>query len=254
MTRIPIVGGNWKKHLDLQGGLGLAAGLRNRIGSHRAAQVVVYPPYPLLHPVFAKLRDSAIRVGAQDLHHGPEGAYTGAVSAKMLRSVGCTSVLVGHSERRSVFGDSDHLVAEKLSAALDAGLDPVLCVGETLDERQASRTFEVLARQLEVALSGRRAADLGRLVLAYEPVWAIGTGVTATPEQAQEVHAWIRGRIGSLFGPAFAGGLRIQYGGSVKPGNAAGLITQPDIDGALVGGASLDAASFVGIVHACSRG
>jgi triosephosphate isomerase len=254
MTRIPIIGGNWKKHLDLQGANDLASALRNRIGSHRAAQVVVYPPFPLLHPVFGKLRDSAIGVGAQDLHPGSEGAYTSAVSGRMLRSVGCTSVLVGHSERRSVFGDSDQVVADKLSAALDAGLDPVLCIGETLDERRASRTFEVLARQIEVALSGRRAAHLGRLVIAYEPVWAIGTGVTATPEQAQEAHAWIRGRTGAMFGPAFAGTLRIQYGGSVKPGNAAGLISQPDIDGALVGGASLDAASFIGIVLACSRG
>jgi len=254
MTRNPIIGGNWKKHLDLQGAQGLAAALRNRIGSHRAAEVVVYPPFPLLHAVAGKLRDSAIRIGAQDLHPGGDGAFTGAVSARMIRSVGCTSVLVGHSERRSVFGDSDHVVAEKLSTALDGDLDPVLCVGETLDERRASRTFEVLARQLEVALSGRRARDLGRLVIAYEPVWAIGTGVTATPAQAQEVHAWIRGRIGTLFGPAFAAALRIQYGGSVKPDNAGGLIAQPDIDGALVGGASLDAASFVGIVHACSRG
>lgn len=250
MARTPTIGGNWKMNLDFEVAMDLASGLRNRLGSHRGAESIVFPSFPYLRPVSQRLRESAIGVGAQDLHVEAKGAFTSAISASMIKSVGCTHVLIGHSERRSVFGDDDALVARKLTVALEAGLIPVLCIGETLTERESSRTFAVLERQLDTALRAHTAAALEKLIVAYEPVWAIGTGLTATPEQAQEVHAWVRGHIGALLGDAFAARLRIQYGGSVKPSNAAGLLSQPDIDGALVGGASLKAESFAEIVRA----
>jgi len=246
MTRVPIIGGNWKMNLDLSGASQLASGVRNQLGSHRAADVVIFPPAPFLAPVFSKIRGSAVALGAQDVHQQEKGAFTGAMSASMVTSVGCTWTLVGHSERRSVFGDSDGVVADKLGAALKAGLNPILCIGETLQERQSGRMNDVLGRQLDV-LSQHRS---GALVIAYEPVWAIGTGVTATPKQAQDTHHWIRGRVASLCGSSFAKAVRIQYGGSVKPANAAEILACPDIDGALVGGASLDARSFFRIVMA----
>ena len=244
------IGGNWKMNLDLAGALELASELRNRLGSHRGAEVLVFPPYPFLHPVVERLRDSTIAVGGQDLSTEASGAFTGAVSTSMLRSVGCTHVLVGHSERRAVFGDDNATVARKLRVALDGGLIPVLCIGETLDQRQAGQTFEILGAQLDTALDGLEASTLSDMIVAYEPVWAIGTGLTATPAQAQEVHAEIRARIAEKLGPTFADALRIQYGGSVKGSNAAGLLGQKDIDGALVGGASLKADGFTAIVRA----
>ncbi|MEY3011867.1 MAG: hypothetical protein RIT45_602 [Pseudomonadota bacterium] len=250
MARTTIVGGNWKMHLDLEGALALASEVRNRLASHRGADVLIFPSFPFLAPVAERLRETRIGLGAQDLWVESKGAFTGAVSAEMLRSVGCEWVLVGHSERRHVFGDDDALVARKLSVALAAGLNPVLCIGERLEERQSGRTFEVLGRQLDTALAAHTAATLERLVLAYEPVWAIGTGQVAMPAQAQEAHAWIREHVAATHGAAFANALRIQYGGSVKGSNAAGLIGQPDIDGALVGGASLQADEFAAIVRA----
>ncbi len=253
MTRKPIIGGNWKMNLDLPGAKALAAGLRNRLGSHRGAEVVVFPAFPLLTSVIETLREGLVSVGAQDLHHEPKGAFTGAVSAAMLTSVGCTHALIGHSERRHVFGDDDAAVAIKLTTALHAGLIPLLCVGETLQQRRSGHTFAVIDEQLQSALSAHSAASLAKLVIAYEPVWAIGTGETATPEQAQEVHAHIRSKIADLLGPSFAEAVRIQYGGSVKSSNAAGLLGQPDIDGALVGGASLKADEFAAIVRAPAR-
>ncbi len=253
MARTPIIGGNWKMHLTLSASDRLTTDLRNRLGSHRGGHVVVFPPHPFLQPVKNRLRDSAMEVGAQDLHPMDRGAYTSGVSAEMIHSIGCSRVLIGHSERRAWFGDSDARVAEKLHVALEAGLLPVVCIGESLEARQGGTTNQVLTRQLETALSTYSCAQLAGLVLAYEPVWAIGTGVTATPEQAQETHAWIRGRIAGHFGEAFAGALRIQYGGSVKADNAAALLSCPDIDGALVGGASLNPQEFTRIVHAGSR-
>lgn len=250
MGRKLAIGGNWKMNLDLQGAVALAGDLRNRLGSHRGAEVLIFPPFPFLHPVIERLRESTIAVGAQDLHIAPKGAFTGAVSANMLTSVGCTHVLVGHSERRAVFGDDDALVARKLQVALQAGLIPVLCVGETLEQRQAGQTIAVVNAQLDAALQGHTAEALAQLIVAYEPVWAIGTGLTATPEQAQEVHAEIRARLSASFGPTFAQALRIQYGGSVTADNAAALLDKKDIDGALVGGASLKADGFAAIVRA----
>ena len=236
-------------NLDLPGSTQLAYQIRTQLGSNRVADVVVFPPAPFLAPVHSKIRGSAVALGAQDIHCEPAGAFTGAMSGSMARSVGCTWTLIGHSERRSVFGDSDADVGRKMSAALAHGLSPILCIGETLDDRESGRTFDVLGRQLAI-LAEHRPAALSQLVIAYEPVWAIGTGVTATPDQAQETHAWIRGRLEDLCGAAFAAAVRIQYGGSVKPANAAQILACPDIDGALVGGASLQARSFYRIVMA----
>jgi triosephosphate isomerase (TIM) len=249
MARVPIIGGNWKMNLDLASSTQLAVQLRAQLGSNRVAEVVVFPPAPFLAPVFGKVRGSAVALGAQDIHSARSGAYTGAMSGAMAQSIGCTWTLVGHSERRSVFGDTDERVGKKLTAALACGLSPVLCVGETLKERESGRTFEVLGRQLDV-LSAHRSESLSSVVVAYEPVWAIGTGVTATPDQAQETHGWIRGRLEDRLGSGFAAAVRLQYGGSVKPENASAILACPDIDGALVGGASLDARSFYRIVMA----
>jgi len=238
---------------DLKSTQDLSRGVRRQLGSLHGAQVVVFPPTPLLAPVLSILRDSAVQVGAQDVHPKKTGAFTSGCSAAMVRSLGCRWALVGHSERRQWFGDSDAAVAEKLRALLGEGIHPLLCVGESLQERKRARTQEVIQRQLETALSGHGAGALSGLVVAYEPVWAIGTGITATPEQANEVHRKIRASVASHLGPRFATALRIQYGGSVKPSNARELLAADDIDGALVGGASLDARSFTAIVYAGQR-
>ena len=238
---------------DLASSETLAAELRRSLGSHHGAEAVVFPPAAFLVPVQRKLAGSSVSVGVQDIHPYAKGAYTSGISAPMAASAGATWTLVGHSERRTWFGDSDARVAEKLHAALEHGLKPILCIGETLDERQSGRTVDVLRRQLDTALDGLTAAALGDLVLAYEPVWAIGTGVTASPQQAQETHASVRAHVTSGLGEAFARALRIQYGGSVKPHNAAELMACPDIDGALVGGASLKALDFTSIVRAASK-
>ncbi len=248
--RKPVVGGNWKMHGTLGEAQDLASEVRNRLSSYGAVQTLVFPPFPFLGAVAQRLADSNIGLGAQDLHFEKKGAFTGAVSAEMLTSVGCAWVLVGHSERRHVFGDSDDVVAKKLRAALAAGLKPVLCVGEKLEERKAGDTFAVNRRQLRTALNGLAGDQLQHLVLAYEPVWAIGTGLVATPEQAQEVHADVRAAVAELLGGAFAGAVRIQYGGSVKAETAAGLMAKADVDGLLVGGASLKAEEFAAIVRA----
>jgi triosephosphate isomerase len=248
-----IVGGNWKMNGDLAAAETLAAELRRSLGSHHGAEIVVFPPTPFIVPVHRKLAGSAVTVGAQDIHPHPKGAYTSGMSAAMAASAGCTWTLVGHSERRTWFGDSDKRVAEKLRAGLDLGLKVILCVGETLAERQSGQTMSVLHRQLDTAFGSLAAGALADLVLAYEPVWAIGTGVTATPAQAQETHAGIRAHVATHFGDGFAQALRIQYGGSVKPHNAAELMACADINGALVGGASLKALDFSAIVRAAAK-
>jgi triosephosphate isomerase len=248
-SRTPIIGGNWKTHPQRrQDAVQLAADVRNRLGSHRGAEVVLFPPHPFVESVASKVEGSHVAVGGQDLYFEAQGAFTGAVSGAMLASVGCTWALIGHSERRVVFGDTDAVVGKKLEAAITAGLKPVLCIGEQLHERESGQTFAVISRQLEV-LRALPTARLQTLVLAYEPVWAIGTGKVASPEQAQEVHAYIRQQVESLHGKAFAQAVRIQYGGSVKATTAAGLMAQPDIDGLLVGGASLKAEEFTDIVR-----
>jgi len=247
-TRKPFLAGNWKMHKSRDEAVALATALRDLVGTETEREVAVFPAFPAIEGVRQALEGSPIRVGAQTCHHEPEGAFTGEVSAEMLRDAGIGLVLVGHSERREHFGETDEVVAKKLRAALRAGIDAILCVGESLEERQADRTETVVERQLTAALEGLSAERFASVTVAYEPVWAIGTGRTATPEQAQEVHGFLRGVLADRVGGEAAAAARIQYGGSVKPGNIAGLMAEPDIDGALVGGASLDAESFAGIV------
>jgi triosephosphate isomerase len=248
--RTPVVAGNWKMNLDRARAEALARELRERAGSG-AAEVGVAPPYPYLVPVADALRGSSVFLAAQDLHPEPYGAFTGEVSGAMLKDVGCSHVIVGHSERRHGMGETNDRVGQKLKAALGHQLVPILCVGETSAERQSKRTVAVVLDQLDAALRGIAEADVTGLLIAYEPVWAIGTGVNATAEQATEVHRLIRDWLVNRFSPAFADRTRILYGGSVKAENAASLLGAPEVDGALVGGASLTAAAFLPIVDAC---
>ena len=248
MARRPIMAGNWKMNMLVSEAEALVNGLKAGLEGTEEVDVVVAPPFPSLYPVSKALSGSSIALAGQNLHWEESGAYTGEVSASMLLDVGCKYVIIGHSERRQYFGETDETVNRRVKAALAAGLDPIVCVGEVLEERKSGRTWEVVERQTREGLAGISREDAERLVLAYEPVWAIGTGETATPDQAQEVHGKIRGLIEELYGDAIAQGLRIQYGGSVKPDNVRGLMDRPDVDGALVGGASLKVDSFLGIV------
>src|SRR5438105_10025249 len=249
MTRRKFICGNWKMHKTAGEAVQLVRELREKLDG-AAAQVAVAPPFTALAAVKPALQGLAIQLFGQNCHHEKQGAFTGEVSAPMLKDAGCDGVILGHSERRQYFGETDEGVARKLKAALGEGLHPIVCVGETLDEREAGKTWEVVSRQMRGAFAGLEAAQLSRVTLAYEPVWAIGTGRNATAAQAQEVHAQIRGLLRELGGAAAADAVRIQYGGSVKPDNAAELLGQPDVDGALVGGASLKAEDFAKIVEA----
>ena len=246
--RRKLVAGNWKMHGSLAENEALLSGVLAGLGSVKAG-VAVCVPYPYLAQVQARLTGSAVAWGAQNLSQHGKGAFTGEVSAAMLKDFGCAYVIVGHSERRALYGESDEVVAEKFAAAQAAGLIPILCVGETLAERESGITEQVMARQLDVVIGKCGVAALAKAVVAYEPVWAIGTGKTATPEQAQAVHAFIRGRVFAL-DAAVAEGLIIQYGGSMKAANAAELLSQPDIDGGLIGGAALVAEEFLAICRA----
>lgn len=248
MARRKLVAGNWKMHGSLQRNAELLAGLRAGLDA-LACEVAVCVPSPYLAQVGSLVQGTAIALGAQDVSEYAAGAYTGEVSVDMLGDFGCCYVLVGHSERRTLFGDSDVRVAAKLAAVMRGGLVPVLCVGETLAERDAGATGAVVERQLAAALAGVELVDASRLVVAYEPVWAIGTGMTATPSQAQAVHRLIRDWLVQRFGGQ-ADGVRLLYGGSVKPENAAELFAQMDIDGGLIGGASLVAKDFLAICQA----
>jgi len=247
--RQPLIAGNWKMHKTQGEARTLAREIRQGLDPGARSEVVVAPPYTSLAAVAGELAGSTIRLAAQDSFWERQGAYTGAISPVMLADAGCHYVIVGHSERRQHFGDTNQAVNRKLLAVLEAGPVPILCIGETLEERQAGETLQVVAEQLREGLSGVAGEARENLVIAYEPVWAIGTGLTATSEQAQEVHAFIRSLLRELFGPA-AEGIRILYGGSVTPDNAASLLAKPDIDGALVGGASLKADSFLKIIAA----
>jgi triosephosphate isomerase len=249
-VRKKFVAGNWKMYTDAATAKQLAAGVVQGVGKDDRVTVAVCPPFPYLALVGEVLRGGPVALGAQNAYTEKEGAFTGEVSPWMLADVGCRYVILGHSERRHKLGETDELISRKVHAALAAGLRVILCVGEALEERQADRTEAVLAAQLSGSLAGVEAAALANVVLAYEPVWAIGTGVNATPQQAQEAHAFLRGRAAERFGAAAARDLLIQYGGSVKPDNAASLLHQPDVDGALVGGASLKADQFLAIVRA----
>lgn len=246
--RRKLVAGNWKMHGSLAENENLLSGILAGMGNVKAG-VAVCVPFPYLAQAQAKLAGSAIAWGAQNLSQHAKGAYTGEVSAAMLKEFGCRYVIVGHSERRALYGESDELVAEKYAAVQAAGLIPILCVGETLNEREECVTEQVVGRQLDAVINKSGVASLANAVVAYEPVWAIGTGVTATPDQAQSVHAFIRGKVRGL-DAAVADGLIIQYGGSVKANNAVELFGQPDIDGGLIGGAALNAEEFLAICRA----
>jgi triosephosphate isomerase len=247
--RKKLVVGNWKMYTNLATARELAAAVVKGLGGETRVGVGVCPPFPYLLPVADVLRGSAVALGAQNCYPEKEGAFTGEVSPVMLKDVGCAYVIVGHSERRHKLGESDAFINRKVHAALAPGLRVILCLGETLAQRQADQTEAVLDGQLGAGLAGLDAAALAEVVLAYEPVWAIGTGQTATPEQAQAAHAFLRRRVAGRFGEAAAEALRIQYGGSVKPENVAALLHQPDVDGGLVGGASLQADLFLAIVR-----
>jgi triosephosphate isomerase len=249
--RTPTIGGNWKMNLHTAEAKALAEALAEKVKTD-AVEVTVFPAFPYLQLVAATLRDagSSIHVGAQDCYFEANGAYTGEVSLSMLQDVGVDTVLVGHSERRHVIGESDVLVNEKVRAALDAGMNVVLAIGEKLEQREAGQTDAVNAGQLGYGLAGVSAEQMSKVVIAYEPVWAIGTGKTATPEDAQNAHAAIRAYLAHAYGQAVADTVRIQYGGSMKPANAGELLAQPDIDGGLIGGAALKADDFMGIIAA----
>lgn len=252
-TRRRIVAGNWKMNLDHTGAVGLTEGVAAGAGDCGGVELVLCPPAIYLEAVAGALKlaggtsPSGVTLGGQNLHDQPKGAFTGELAPAMLVDVGCRWCIVGHSERRTLFGETDAIVNTKAKAALAAGLTPIVCVGETLEEREQDRTAAVVTGQIDGSLAGLSAADLAGTVIAYEPVWAIGTGKVATPEQAQKVHALIRGQLAKLADAAAADAVVIQYGGSVKPDNAAVLAAQPDIDGALVGGASLKADDFLAI-------
>jgi triosephosphate isomerase len=249
VERKPIVAGNWKMHKTVGEAVDLAAGVKRLLEEQPAADVVLCPPFTALKSVGDLVRFSKIKLGAQNAHWEASGAYTGEISVAMLRDLACDYVIVGHSERRTYFHENDEGVRRKAEAILAAGMRPIVCVGETLEQREADRTEEVVGEQVRNGLAGL-GEGLRETVIAYEPVWAIGTGKTASPEQAQAVHAFIRGLIGEMAGDEIAAGMRIQYGGSVKPSNAAELFALPDVNGGLIGGACLEAESFIAIVKA----
>lgn len=252
--RTLLIAGNWKMNLLRSGAVALAEALAARYPQTPAGtELLVCPPFPYLIPVGEALRNSAVQLGAQTSYFEPPGAFTGEVANEMLVDVGCRYVIQGHSERRHVLGESDAVVNRKVRASLERGLKVILCVGELLEERQAGQTERVLDTQLETGLKDIEARAAAGVVIAYEPVWAIGTGVVATEQQAQSAHAHIRNWLAGRYNSEFAAAARILYGGSVKPENAAGLLSQPDVDGALVGGASLKADSFSGIIEAANR-
>ncbi|MFP4446166.1 MAG: triose-phosphate isomerase [Desulfosudaceae bacterium] len=246
--RTPLIAGNWKMFKTSREARETAAALAARVKPDSSREVMIAPQFTALLPVKEALADSPIFLGAQNLHWESEGAYTGEISAAMLTDVGCDYVIIGHSERRQYFHETDESVNRKIAAALGAGLIPVLCIGESEADRDAEKTFSVLDKQIRNGLQGFDLNQVEKLVIAYEPVWAIGTGKTATSDQAQEAHAFIRRTMAGLFGEDMAEKLRILYGGSVKPANIAELMSMSDIDGALVGGASLEAESFSAII------
>ncbi len=253
--RKPIIAGNWKMYKTINESIDLANGLKRELFKldFAAVEVVLCPVFTALSEVAEVLNETDIGLGAQDVYWLEEGAFTGEVSAVMLKDAGCQYVIIGHSERRQFFGETNETVNNKIKASLKHGLIPIICVGENLQEREASKTFAVIQNQLQGSLAEISAQEIIKTVIAYEPVWAIGTGKTATPDQAQEVHKYIRDLLRKMYGEEVAVSIRIQYGGSVKPENIAELIGKPDVDGALVGGASLKVDSFSAIVIKASE-
>ena len=252
--RRPFVAGNWKMNTDSHVSIELAKAIASASAEIAGVSIdlAVCPPFVYLQSVARALSSTSIAVGAQDIYFEQNGAFTGEISASMLKDIGCSYALCGHSERRHVIGETDELINKKVAAAVSGGLLPILCVGELLCERKESKTTEVVTRQVKAGLAGLTAKKASAVTIAYEPVWAIGTGLTATPQQAQEVQALIRGLLGEIYNGRLADDMRILYGGSVKPDNAADLMGQKDIDGLLVGGASLKADDFAAIIQAAT--
>jgi len=246
--RRPIMAGNWKMNKTTAEARDLAGKLIPLIGGVRERDVVLAPPFTALQAVAEAIKGTGVALSAQNLHWEDKGAFTGEISAEMLLDLGCKYVIIGHSERRQFFGETDETVNRKIRQALNKGLLPIVCVGETLKEREAGAANAVIERQVAGALQGVTAAEMDKVIVAYEPVWAIGTGKTATPDQANEIHSFIRSKVQISYGKDVAGLLRIQYGGSVTPENVSALMSMPDIDGALVGGASLKPESFAALV------
>ena len=246
--RRPFIAGNWKMNLDRASAVAVAEGLAKAAEEVDEVDLAVCPPSVYLDAVGQALAGSKIALGAQNVYHEPKGAFTGEISVAMLRDVGCEYVILGHSERRHVLGEKDDQINQKVHAALEGGLEPIVCVGELLAQREEGKTLDVIRSQFDGSLAGLSAEQMLRIVIAYEPVWAIGTGKVATPDQAEEVHLDLRKLLEDRYNSEVAEAIRIQYGGSVKPENAAELLAQPNIDGALVGGASLKVDSFMGIV------
>jgi triosephosphate isomerase len=247
--RIPVIAGNWKMYKTGDEAAAFVKDFLPRVAGTDGVEIVLAPSFPALGAVASLTRDAKVGVASQNVHFESEGAYTGEVSPGMVKSAGAAYAIVGHSERRQLFAESDDSVNRKVQAVLSAGLTPIMCIGETLQEREAGKTFAVVERQIRAGLAGLSPDFVRRVIVAYEPVWAIGTGRTATPEQAQEVHAFLRDLVRRTWGDATAASVRILYGGSVKPDNIASLMAQRDIDGALVGGASLKADAFARIVN-----
>ncbi|HKZ17960.1 MAG TPA: triose-phosphate isomerase [Geobacteraceae bacterium] len=247
--RKPVIAGNWKLYKTSQEAVDFVTSLIPMVKDITDVEIIIAPVFTVLDTVRKTLKDSGLKLAAQNCFWEDEGAYTGEVSPKMLTDAGCTYVIIGHSERRQYFAETDETINKKIKAALKGGLVPIFCAGETLVEREAGETLAVLRKQIAGGLSGISAADVDRTIIAYEPVWAIGTGKTATINQAQEAHKFIRDLLSELYGQAVSDKIRILYGGSVKPENVSGLMSQSDIDGALVGGASLKAESFASIVR-----
>jgi triosephosphate isomerase len=250
MARKNFIAGNWKMNLNKTEATVLAAGLDEKLGQLDQVDIGVCPPFIYLSEVLSTLANSDIVVGAQDVYFESNGAFTGEISVEMLNDIGCPLVLVGHSERRHVLGENDEVINQKLLASLTGQLNAILCIGELLDERESEQTKAVLERQLKKGLAQVKKAQMAQVTIAYEPVWAIGTGKTATTAQAQEAHAFCRQVLGKIFDDGLAQTIRILYGGSVKPANAAELMSNPDVDGVLVGGASLKLEDFIGIIEA----
>ncbi len=248
-TRQPLIAGNWKMYKTGPEAVETAKRLRDLASDVKTTDIMIAPTFTAIAQVADILKGSSIATGAQNLYWEKEGAYTGEISPSMLISAGCSYVIIGHSERRQFFGETDEKTQKKVDAAVKEGLKPILCVGESLEERESDKTFSVLDKQIEIGLKDLFSENLNNLVIAYEPIWAIGTGKTASKDQAQDVHRHLRSGIEKNFGKDFSKGIRILYGGSVKPDNISELMAMPDIDGALVGGASLDAETFSKIVH-----
>jgi triosephosphate isomerase len=246
--RKKIVAGNWKMNLTKNEGLLLVEGVLNGVGNSNA-KVILGVPFPFISDAVSMVDGSAVSIAAQNCHQERSGAYTGEVSVNMLKSFGCDYCIVGHSERRQYFGETDRYINHKIELLLEAGIGPIYCCGETLEQRQSGEHFRIIEEQIQSALQGFTKDQLKQIVIAYEPVWAIGTGETATPEQAQEIHSFIRGKLSQVMGNE-AQEISILYGGSLKPDNANELFSQPDIDGGLIGGASLKAPDFLSIVNA----